>query len=126
MFVKLGSIITILSLSTISSLMSVTATHAEPMPKIKAESIPELFDRAFFYHSENAFDSSDISSQINTIIGAESFLEGSYPENQINRDARLVHILYRELLEVQLQSQPPIRTRDLPNPFDSFLIELGY
>lgn len=127
MFVNLGRVISILTLTTVSSLMSVTAARAEPtIVTVEPQPIPQLFENAFFYHTERAFDSFDIGSQINTIIGAESFMEGSYPENQISRDARLVHLLYEEVLEQQLQSQPPIRTRDLPNPFDSSLLELNY
>jgi len=46
---------------------------------------------------------------------------GSFPENEIAGDGRVIHKLYNELIRQQNTRDPIIRTADLPNPFTSSL-----
>ena len=47
---------------------------------------------------------------------------GSFPENEISGDGRVMHNLYTDLMKQQSMSDPTIRTADLPNPFTSSLL----
>ncbi|MDJ0728147.1 MAG: hypothetical protein QNJ38_23875 [Prochloraceae cyanobacterium] len=86
-------------------------------------SLPEASQRLFFHHSGTTLDNWKFLRQVNFILGIGSFPEGTYPENQIYRDADLVDIFYRDTLAQQTLSDPTIRTRDLPNPFSDSLFE---
>lgn len=95
-------------------------TEIEPVAYYDfAENLSEVFNLAFFEHTGDFYDAIEIESQINTIFGCQSFLEGSYPETQIARDAELINIIYQTALEQQVENGPPLRTPDLSNPFDT-------
>ncbi|NJR64333.1 MAG: hypothetical protein HC772_01775 [Leptolyngbyaceae cyanobacterium CRU_2_3] len=49
------------------------------------------------------------------------WLFGSFPENEIAGDGRVIHKLYTEALRQQTTSDPTLRTADLPTPFSSSL-----
>lgn len=82
------------------------------------DTIPEAFDRAFFSNDRDAFTNRSILRQLNSIFGP-------YPENEINRDGQAVHKLYVEVLEQQVSSDPILRTPDLPNPYNTSLLQLS-
>lgn len=78
-----------------------------------------LFNRAFYHNTGTFHDITSISGQINTIFGARTF-PGSFLDNQIARDGKLVETLYYYFHQQEF-SKPKIRTQDLANPFDSSL-----
>jgi hypothetical protein len=87
------------------------------------ESLAETFERAFFDNMDSFYESTDPIDQLNTQLGIIPFkLPAAFPENEIARDAKLVNILYTDAMKQQ-SSLPPVRTRDLPNPFDTSLRE---
>ena len=117
---------TILLVGAASSIFASEAL-AESAPSATAQTEPqenlaETFHRALFENSGDSFEAGSIWGQINLIFGFTALPEGSFPENQISRDARQIDILYKEALKQQNQSQPMIRTRDLSNPFDSSIL----
>ena len=109
-FTKLGSILLI---TAISSLLTVQA-QAEEMEQ--PLSTLEVFEKAFFKHTENAFDNDSMVNQLNTIFGFNLF-----PETQISLDGELVHMLYVDVMKKQAQGAAPIKTRDLSNPYSTSL-----
>jgi hypothetical protein len=86
------------------------------------ETISETFNRAFFRNDPEFFRNRSIKRQIDLILGPGSLLRNSFPENEILRDAKLVDILYQDVLEQQASSDPIIRTPDLPNPYESTIL----
>lgn len=121
-FTRLGQI---LAISAIGSLIAVEATaqtkptEAQPQPiSMMSESIPASFNRAFFYHTGNAFENQNILSPLNSIFGFNL-----YPEKQIARDGELVDAVYKDVMTQQTASTPPLKTRDLSNPFNTSLYE---
>lgn len=121
-FTRLGQI---LAASAIGSLIAVEAvaqtepTEAQPQPiSMMSESIPAAFNRAFFTYTGNAFENETILSQLNTIFGFNF-----YPEKQIALDGQLVDDLYKDVMQQQTASIPPVITRDLSNPFNTSLYE---
>lgn len=81
------------------------------------ESVPELFLRAYTANSGDFFRSVDYEAQFNLIFGFNEF-----PENQITTDTEILHILSEDYQEHVTEGEL-IRTRDLPNPYESSLNE---
>jgi hypothetical protein len=94
-----------------------------PQPGTSQDSLNEVFERAFFHNMDSFYESTGILDQINTQIGIYPFkIPAAFPENQIARDGELLHEIYKDALQQQ-SSLPNVRTRDLPNPFDTSLLE---
>jgi hypothetical protein len=83
--------------------------------------VEEYFERTFFQNDREYFNNRSIGRQLDYIFG----FRNSFPENEINRDTKAIHELYVELLEQQNQSDPILRTRDLPNPYCTSLLQIG-
>ena len=124
MLIRFTNLITILAISTAASIFPSVAIADTKSPYYELrplETWTEVFDRGLFHNSRYSFENVTILRQIDTILGPRSFPEGNYPENEINRDARLINILHRDMLEQQVSSDPIIRTPDLANPFNDSL-----
>jgi len=74
----------------------------------------QAFNRAMFENSGTYIENRSIGRQAGGILGI-----GGFPENRLVRDAKLVNLVYRDVLRQQVSSTPLIRMRDLRNPFDS-------
>ncbi|MEO0947291.1 MAG: hypothetical protein AAFY11_03940 [Cyanobacteria bacterium J06641_5] len=98
---------------------------ARPISTLGISKTTDAFEDAFQFESGDYFENRGLLRQIDFIFGlGSSFrLRGSYPENEQDRDAERVHILYTELLNQQLTTQPVIRTRDLVSPYQHSLRE---
>ncbi|MGF1481239.1 MAG: hypothetical protein ACFB4I_17445 [Cyanophyceae cyanobacterium] len=90
-----------------------TSDHSQP---IDSANVSTLFNHVFFTNTGNFYDAITIGSQLNTLLGFESF-----PETQIAEDAELLNALLRTALTQQGRSGPLLRTADLDNPFDTSL-----
>jgi S-layer homology domain len=88
-----------------------------------SESLTDAFGRAFNENSGTFYESTGLLGQLNTILGIVSFtVPAAFPENQIVRDAELISIMYKDAIEQQ-SSLPRLRTRDLPNPYETSVLE---
>jgi hypothetical protein len=124
MSIRFTHLITILAMSVaaIGATSNVMAqTYSPKSEDASLDTVPEIFDGAFFRNSDEIFDMHTIRRQANTIFGWYSFPEGSFPENEIKRDAKLLHILHKDYMDQQMTSDTFIRTPDLANPFSSSL-----
>ena len=81
------------------------------------EAISETFNRAFFESDPEFFRNRSFGRQLDLILGLDSFTE-----DEITRDAERVNNLYEDALERQVSSDPIIRTRDLPNPYETSIL----
>ena len=98
--------------------VAIAQVQIQPMSP-QPESLPEMFERAFNHGLGNAMEQTTIGSQLNLIFGWRSFPQGSFPENQINRQASLLHTLFVDAMAQQTQKDAILRTRDLANPFNT-------
>ncbi|MEG3436177.1 hypothetical protein V0288_03520 [Pannus brasiliensis CCIBt3594] len=89
---------------------------------VRFNPIPGLFNRAFYNETGRFYDMATISGQLNTLFGWRTFPEGSYMDNMIDREGKLVETLYYEVMQAQ-QAGRLVRTADLENPFDTSLLE---
>ncbi|ACC82845.1 hypothetical protein [Nostoc punctiforme] len=88
----------------------------------RTETTSDVFERAFFSHDRNFYENGSLKRQLDSLLGSGSSFGGSFPENEIARDAELVNTLYHDVLTQQVGNDPYIRTPDLPNPYDTSLI----
>ncbi|MCC5649592.1 hypothetical protein LC609_07020 [Nostoc sp. XA013] len=88
----------------------------------KTETTNDAFERAYFRHDRNFYENSSLKRQLDSFFGSGSGFGGSFPENEIARDAQLINTLYRDVLTQQVGNDPYIRTPDLPNPYDTSLM----
>jgi len=78
----------------------------------------DAFERAYFSHDPDFYtNNSSLERQLDWFAGIGFSFGSSFPENEINRDATLLHTLYHDVLKQQ--ADQPIRTRDLPSPYNS-------
>jgi hypothetical protein len=80
--------------------------------------LADRFEQTFFTSDPNFFRNRDWGRQFDWIFGTNGF-----PENEIHRDAERINKLYRTALEQQGSSDPVVRTRDLPNPYRTSVLE---
>jgi hypothetical protein len=78
----------------------------------------DRFEQAFFKSDPNFYQNRDWGRQFDWLLGTNGF-----SDNEINRDAQRVNDLYHAQLEAQTASDPVIRTRDLPNPYKTSILE---
>ncbi|MEH2081205.1 MAG: hypothetical protein V7K89_14735 [Nostoc sp.] len=87
-----------------------------------SETTSDVFERAYFSHDRNFYENGSLKRQLDSFLGFGSSFGGSFPENEIARDAELVNTLYHDALIQQVGNDPYIRTPDLPNPYDTSLM----
>ncbi len=78
--------------------------------------IDEEFNEVFLRNSGDFFEST-------SFVGVLDSWFLTFPDIQINRDARLVSEFYQDYFKELTQSDPYIRTRDLANPFNTSIQE---
>lgn len=115
-FQAVGSLLVLLAAS-----ISVPA-FADDKGTTNYETANEVFDRAFFKNDRNFYGNNTFKRQIDWIVGSGSLFRNSFPENEIARDAELVNVVYRDVLNQQVGNDPYIRTPDLPNPYNTSLM----
>ncbi len=108
--------------ATTTATVAAAGPFLPPVPRtdeLELTDIGDAFERAFNSESGTYFQNRSLLRRMNFIFGIGNPIRfrGSYPENEIDRDAEHVHILYNEFLRQQLERGPVIRTRDLENPY---------
>ncbi len=97
------------------------ASNTVTLPQNPGDSLPNVFNRAFANQTGRFYDISSLSGQANSIFGWR-YGPNSFFDNQIADDALTIGTVYRDAMRQQTAG-PVIRTRDLPNPFDTSLQE---
>jgi len=115
-FKALGSLLMLLAAS-----ISIPA-FADDKGTTNYETPNEVFDRAFFKNDRNFYGNNTFRRQIDWLVGSGSLFRNSFPESEIARDAELVNVVYRDVLNQQVGNDPYIRTPDLPNPYNTSLM----
>ncbi|MFB2833379.1 hypothetical protein [Floridanema evergladense] len=137
MVMRLSNLIAALTLSTATCLLTTTAKAqpevyctngldcVAPFP-LTGYTLDEAMNRAFYSHDKPVYQNQVFPRQLYFIFGfGSNLLQGNYPDVEIAKDARAVHNLYVEALRLQNTSGPILRTRNLPNPYNTSLLQLG-
>ncbi len=116
------------NLKMISALLMLAGTISTPTiaaaeTEISNYQIPnEVFERAFFKNYPDFYKNGGLGRDIDFLLGTGSLFKNSFPEHEIERDAKLVNILYQDVLKQQTTNDPYIRTPDLPSPYNTSLL----
>jgi hypothetical protein len=116
-----------LNLKALSGLIMLAATISFPniavaQTESSYQTPNEVFEKAFYENYPDFYNNDGLFREIDWIFGSGSLFKNSFPENEIERDAKLVNILYQDMLSKQTTSDPYIRTPDLPNPYNTSLL----
>lgn len=117
-----------LNLKTLGGLLVLAATVVSPTVAAAETEISDyqtplqVFEKAFFENYPNFYKNRGLGRDIDWLLGSGSLFKNSFPENEIERDAKLVNIVYRDMLKQQTTNDPFIRTPDLPSPYNSSLL----
>jgi len=104
--------------SLLLALGVVAGFQASAIAQPTAPTLADRFEQTFFTSDPNFYQNRDWGRQFDWLFGTNGF-----PENEIQRDAERTNKLYRAGLEQLGSSDPVIRTRDLPNPYGSSVLE---
>lgn len=104
--------------------IATTGFHGSAIAEPKSNTQPkadrtlaETFERAFFANDPAFSRNRSLGRQLDWMFGFKG-----YTEREINRDAASVDNLYQSSLKQQASSNPAIRTRDLPNPYETSIL----
>ncbi|MEO1430231.1 MAG: hypothetical protein AAFS12_04175 [Cyanobacteria bacterium J06632_19] len=116
------------NLKAVSGLLILAATIGTPgIAAAQAETSSyktanEVIEEAFYENYPDFYKNDGLFREIDWLLGPGSLFKNSYPENEIERDAKLVNIVYQDVLKQQTTSDPYIRTPDLPSPYNTSLL----
>ena len=117
-----------LNLKALSGLLMLASTIGSPtiaaaQTETSSYQTPnEVFEKAFYENYPDFYKNDGLFREIDWIFGPGSLFKNSFPEHEIERDAKLVNILYQDALKQQTTSDPYIRTPDLPSPYNTSLL----
>lgn len=119
----------LVSVLAIFTAVSGLNSQAKAQPSAEAQfqrpqTTADRFQQLFYSNDKPFFENRSIFRQLDTIFGIGSF-SNSFVENEIHADTQAVDNFYEEALAHQVASDPVVRTRDLPNPYDSSILQPG-
>ena len=86
------------------------------------ETLSDRFEEVFYTSDKEYSRNRSFLRQLDFLIGIGS-LKNSFVENEITADTKAVNVLYRDALLQQNSSDRVVRTRDLPNPYDTSILQ---
>lgn len=86
------------------------------------ETLADQFEQVFYTNDKEFSQNRSFLRQLDFQIGIGS-LNKSFIENEINADTKAVTIFYKDSLLKQNSSDPVVRTRDLPNPYNTSILQ---
>lgn len=86
------------------------------------ETLSDRFDRVFYTNDKEYSENSSFLRQLDFLIGIGG-LNNSFVENEITADSKAITVLYKDELLKQGSSDRVVRTRDLPNPYDTSILQ---
>lgn len=88
----------------------------------QSETLADRFEEAFFTRDKEFQENRSFGRQLDFLFGFGSF-DTSFVDNEINADTKEITVLYKEALLQQNSSTPAVRTRDLPNPYNTSILQ---
>jgi hypothetical protein len=109
-----------MNLNTIGSIALSIAAFGYFSPQVSAQQVPEnlaeAMNHAALDRSGDLYSNASIGRQAMQLFGL------SYPEQEYLSDAQSIEQVYREGMRQQTGKDNVVRTADLPNPFNSSLL----
>ena len=127
MAMRLNKWLSLFCITTVANIFASSAiaqTAPSDFEPIRLETIPEVFERAFFNDSGDFYRNRSLQRQFEVIFGPGVPGRANFPDLEIERDAKSINTIYQDVLYQQLYADPLIRTPDLPNPFNTSIMIL--
>ncbi len=86
------------------------------------ETLADRFEKVFYTNDKVFSRNRSFLRQLDFLVGIGS-LNTSFVENEIIADTKAVNILYRDALLKQGSSDRVVRTKDLPNPYNTSILQ---
>ncbi len=86
------------------------------------ETLSDRFDQVFYTKDKEYSENRSLLRQLDFLIGIGG-LNNSFVENEITADTKAITVLYKDELLKQGSSDRVVRTRDLPNPYDTSILQ---
>lgn len=86
------------------------------------DTLADRFEEVFFTNDKGYTENRSFRRQLDFLIGTGSF-DTSFTDNEITADTEAITTLYKEALLQQGSSDPVVRTRDLPNPYETSILQ---
>jgi hypothetical protein len=83
-------------------------------PKVQAETVADAVNKAIFNESGDIYRNAGIDRQATLLFGL------SQPDKEYLKDAQSIGRIYNDAL--RQRASEPVRTEDLPNPFNGSLL----
>lgn len=102
------------------AIAAVSGFQASAIAQPSDRTFADRYEKALFISNPDFFQNRSFGRQFDWLLGTNGF-----PDNEINRDTKRANNLYQAGLERQASSDPVIRTRDLPNPYRTSVLEFN-
>lgn len=87
-----------------------------------SETVADKITRAYFTNDPDFFHNRSFGRQLDFILGLGSPPGDAFPENEITQDGKMIDVVYQDALKQQVSNDPVVRTRDLPNPYQTSIL----
>lgn len=88
---------------------------------VQLQTLPDVYEDITTYRSGDIFKDMSPSDYIDFGFGPRGFPIGNYPEHEALQDYEVLRVVFDDMLEQQIASDPVIRTIDLVNPYTTSL-----
>ena len=123
MSIKCKSLTGVLAILTTVCIGSTASAQTSPLDQFSQyQTLSDRFEQVFYTNDKEFTRNRSFVRQLDFILGIGS-PRTSFVDNEINADTRAVTILYKDELLKQGSSDRVIRTRDLPNPYDTSILQ---
>jgi hypothetical protein len=86
------------------------------------ETLSDRFEQVFYTSDKEYTKNRSLGRQLDFLFGIGG-LNTSFVENEITADTKAITIFYKDELLKQGSSDRVVRTRDLPNPYDTSILQ---
>lgn len=123
MSIKCKGLIGALAILTTVCIGSSASAQTSPLDQFSQyETLSDRFEQVFYSNDKDFTQNRTLGRQLDFILGFGS-LDNSFTDNEIIADTRAITTLYKDELLKQGSSDRVVRTRDLPNPYDTSILQ---
>ncbi len=123
MGIRINSLTGALVIFTTACLSSTAMAQTSPINQYsQSATLADRFEQVFYTKDKDFQENRSFGRQLDFMFGFGSF-NTSFVDNEINADTKAITTLYKQALLQQGSSSPAVRTRDLPNPYDTSVLQ---
>ncbi|WP_009632778.1 hypothetical protein [Synechocystis sp. PCC 7509] len=122
MGIRFNGLIGALALFTTVCIGSTATAQTTPINQYsQPKTLADQFEEVFFTNDKEYVENRSFLRQLDFLLGFGSF-NTSFTDKEITADTEAITIFYKEALLQQGSSDRVVRTRDLPNPYNTSIL----